>query len=582
MGIDEGIAQEPIWKAKPRDHAAEIDLAQRAGIHSLVAAVLRGRGYLSAEQVSRFLDSDLDSLMDPFDLPDMQAAAERIVLAVGQDEPILVHGDYDADGITSTALLVRFLSKLGADVHYFIPHRIHDRYGLMEGAVERAVEKGIRLILAVDCGVSDIAAIARANELGAEVIVIDHHEPGPELPDALVVDPKREDASGDHVDLAAVGLAYKVAAAVCTLLDMPVNSLRRAFFDLVAIGTVADVSPLTGDNRTMVKYGLQLLSNTQKVGLRALMDISGLDGDLTAQDIGFRLAPKLNAVGRMADATDAVDLLLAADADEAMRLAVRLEGHNRERQRVQEAIYCTALAKIAVEVDLEHDPVIVLASDDWHIGVIGIVASKVVEDFNRPAFLMGRDRNYYRGSARSVDGFTVAEALEECSDLLVRFGGHSLAGGFTLDTDGLAAFRERINAIGRRVLRPQHLCATVNVDCEVDIEEIDADLVESLRQMGPFGQGNPEPVLMSTALEVVDARCVGNNGAHLKLLAGREHLVFDCIGFRLGELADSLRKGTLVDIAYTPEFNDYNGRRGIQLRLAAVRAAHPRRRVGSP
>jgi single-stranded-DNA-specific exonuclease len=560
-----------IWKTAPRDHAAEMDLAQQAGIHSLVAAILRARGYTTAAEVARFLQSDLDSLVNPFDLPDMREAAERIVLAVGEGEQILIHGDYDADGITSTALLVRFLSKLGADVHYYIPHRLHDRYGLMPRAIERAVEKGITLILSVDCGVSDLEAIERANELGVEVIVIDHHEPGPELPRALVVDPKRDDAGGKNVDLAAVGLAYKVAAAVCTLLDMPVNSLQRAFFDLVAIGTVADVSPLTGDNRTMVKYGLSLLPTTQKAGLRALMDISGLNGNLTAQDIGFRLAPKLNAVGRMADATDAVDLLLASDPDEAMRLAVKLEGHNRERQRVQEAIYCTAVARVCCEVDLDSEPIVVMAADDWHIGVIGIVASKVVEEFNRPAFLMGRDGEYYRGSARSVPGFNVAEALEECSDLLVRFGGHSLAGGFTLTTDTLPAFRERLNEIGRRVLRPQQLCPTIDIDCEVDIEEIDTDLIDSLRQMGPFGQGNPEPVLMSTGLEVLEARCVGSNGAHLKLLAGRGHLVFDCIGFRLGDLADGLRQGSLVDIAYTPEFNDFNGRRGIQLRLAGVR-----------
>ncbi len=560
-----------IWKTAPRDHAAEMDLAQQAGIHSLVAAILRARGYTTAAEVARFLQSDLDSLVNPFDLPDMREAAERIVLAVGEGEQILVHGDYDADGITSTALLVRFLSKLGADVHYYIPHRLHDRYGLMPRAIERAVEKGITLILSVDCGVSDLEAIERANELGVEVIVIDHHEPGPELPRALVVDPKRNDAGGKNVDLAAVGLAYKVAAAVCTLLDMPVNSLQRAFFDLVAIGTVADVSPLTGDNRTMVKYGLSLLPTTQKAGLRALMDISGLNGNLTAQDIGFRLAPKLNAVGRMADATDAVDLLLASDPDEAMRLAVKLEGHNRERQRVQEAIYCTAVARVCCEVDLDSEPIVVMAADDWHIGVIGIVASKVVEEFSRPAFLMGRDGEYYRGSARSVPGFNVAEALEECSDLLVRFGGHSLAGGFTLTTDTLPAFRERLNEIGRRVLRPQQLCPTIDIDCEVDIEEIDTDLIDSLRQMGPFGQGNPEPVLMSTGLEVLEARCVGSNGAHLKLLAGRGHLVFDCIGFRLGDLADGLRQGSLVDIAYTPEFNDFNGRRGIQLRLAGVR-----------
>ncbi len=391
------LREDVIWKLKARDEVAEIELARAAGVHSLVAAVLRARGITTPQAARDFLDADLGSLRDPLELPDMRPAAERIVLAVGNGESLLVHGDYDADGITATALLVRFLNKLGADVHYYIPHRLNERYGLSPEALRHAIDKGIKLILAVDCGVSDNEAIAEAQRLGADVIVIDHHEPGPELPDTIVVDPKRHDFEGDYDDLAAVGLAYNVAAAVCMLLELPIESLRRAFLDLVAIGTVADVVQLKGDNRIMVKHGLQLLPHTRKEGLRALMDISQISGELTAQDIGYRIAPRLNAVGRMGDATEAVDLLLAEDPEQALKLAVKLEGHNAARQREQKMVFCDALAMVSQEVDLEHEPVVVLGSDNWHIGVVGIVASNVVDRFHRPAFLMCRQDDTFRG-----------------------------------------------------------------------------------------------------------------------------------------------------------------------------------------
>ena len=563
-----------IWKLAPRDEAAELELARAAGIHSLVAAILRARGITTPEAVREFLSTDLNSLRDPFELPDMRAAAERIVMAVGSNESILIHGDYDADGITATALLARFLNKLGADVHYYIPHRINDRYGLSPYAIQQAVAKGVKLIIAVDCGVSDNAEIAEANSLGAEVIVIDHHEPGPQLPDAIVVDYKRHDFEGEADDLAAVGLAYKVAEAVCTLLDMPVASLQRAFFDLVAIGTVADIVELSGDNRIMVKWGLQLLPQTRKEGLRALLNLTGLAGELTAQDIGFRLAPRLNAVGRMAEATDAVDLLLEDDPDAAMKLALQLEGHNVERQRRQQLIFCEAEARVCEEVDLDSEPVVVLAGDNWHIGVVGIVASKVVERFHRPAFIMSRKDDTYRGSARSVEGFDIAAALQQCGDLLLRYGGHKLAGGFTLPVENLADFRSRLNDIGRASLRPQQLLPTISIDSEVDIRDIDPDLVEGLGLMKPFGRGNREPVLMSAGVEVADVRTVGANDAHLKILVGEGHLVFDCIGFGMGDEADWIARGSRIDLAYTPEFNEYNGQVSLQLRLAAVRSAN--------
>lgn len=565
------LYEQTIWNIAPRDHGADIQLACDAGVNSIVAAILRTRGIDTPKGIKTYMCPSLDSLSDPFELPDMIDAAERIVLATGNGEGILIHGDYDADGITSTTLMVRFLDKLGANVSYFIPHRIRDRYGLNPSAIERAAENNISLIITVDCGISDIEAIELAKQKGIDVIVIDHHEPGPQIPDTIVVDPKRKDSTAPFSEYAAVGLACRVAEAVCDLLDIPRTSVQRAFFDLVAIGTVADVAELTGDNRIMVKYGLQLLPETQKAGLRALLDICGVNGQVTSQDIGFRLAPRLNAVGRMADATDAVDLLIAEDADEAMQLAVKLEGLNRERQRIQTGIFNAALTQITTEVELDDEPVICVGGDGWHVGVVGIVASKVVDSFHRPAFIACREGDTFRGSARSINGFNVAAALESCSDLLIRYGGHALAGGFTVAAKNFEAFRKRLNEIGRETLRPHHLLASINVDAEIDIDEIDEELVQSIRDMGPFGQGNPEPVLMCANAEVADVRAVGAEGAHLKLLIGEGHRVVDCIGFRMGDETEWIARGSRVDIAYTPEFNEYNGHTGIQLRIVAVR-----------
>jgi single-stranded-DNA-specific exonuclease len=577
----EAAQSEFIWKLRPRDEDAEMELARAIGVHSTVAALLRNRGISDPRQAREFLDVDLSALSDPFDLPDMRQAAERIVMAVGNGEPILVHGDYDADGITSTALMVRFLEKLGAVVHYFVPHRVNDRYGLNPEAIAQALQHGVTLLVAVDCGVTDQKIIADARSQGIDVIVIDHHEPGSQLPDAIVVNPKRHDNPIESDDLAAVGLTFQVASAVCEMLDMPQLSLARAFLDLVAIGTVADVSWLTGDNRIMVRHGLQLLPHTRKQGLRALLDICNVSAQPTAQDIAFRLAPRLNAVGRMADATDAVDLLLSDNPDAAMRLALELEGHNRNRQREQEAIFCDALRLIGTEVDLDSEPVVVLASPKWHIGVVGIVASKVVEQFSRPAFLMCGDSGSYRGSARSIEGFNIAEALESCSDLLLTHGGHEMAGGFSLSADNLDQFRLRLNELGRQLLQPQDLRPSITIDCELDIRDVDEELVESLAELEPYGQGNPGPVFLSRNVEVFEVRCVGADEAHLKLLVGEGHNVFDCIGFRMGELARQLRKGDRVHIVHTPEFNEFGGRKSLQLRLTDLRRADKTRPAAS-
>ncbi|MGC9317442.1 MAG: single-stranded-DNA-specific exonuclease RecJ [Armatimonadota bacterium] len=561
------------WIIRPRDRDAEERLARELAIHPILAAVLVGRGLGAPSQAERFLRPSLDELHDPFVLPDMKQAVERIVRALEQREPILIHGDYDADGITSTALLVRFLSVLGADVHYFLPHRFEDSYGLSERAV-RASAGQAGLIIAVDCGVRDHEAVGCACAQGQDVIVVDHHEPGEQLPKgALVVDPKRRGSRYPERELAAVGLAFKVASAICQRLDMPQKSLQRAFLDLVAIGTIADVSPLTGENRVLVGAGLQLLPYTRKVGLQVLLELCELGESISARDVAFRIGPRLNAVGRMADATDALELLLTDDEMAARKSALHLDSLNSQRRSEQDQTLREALQMIEREVDLERDRVVVLARRGWHRGVVGIVASKVLETTGLPTLLIAVEGDQGRGSARSIAAFNVAKALSACDDLLDRYGGHTLAAGCELHVDRVAELRERLNGLGRELICDEDLRQRLHADAEVSVSEVDQELAMQLCAMEPCGEGNPEPLLVSRGVTVKQARTVGAAGKHLKLLveAGGRHL--DCIGFGLGEALGEARSGSRVDLCFTPKMDDYTGVPRLQLQLEDIRPA---------
>lgn len=549
-------------------------MARALGIHPVVAGLLAARGVTDATAAREFLKPSLDSLHDPFTLPDMHLAAERIVQAISRRETVMVHGDYDVDGVTSTALMVRFLSKLGADVQYFIPHRQINQYGLNADAISAAARSGATLVLALDCGVTALEPVALGRRLGLDMVIIDHHEPAESLPDATaVVDPKRHDSHYPERDLASVGLCFKTASAVCTLLDISHEYLQRAFLDLVALGTVADVVPLLGENRTLTFHGLTLLSQTRKVGLQALLRSCSLSGPLRAQDVAFRLAPRINAVGRMGDATEALELMLTEDTEEATRLALRLEAANRERQREQESAYREALAMLAEDPDRELDRVLVLANPGWHIGVVGIVASKILERHGRPCIMLVEDGEEARGSARSLEGFDIARALGACSDSLLRYGGHALAAGLALRSEHLDSLRSRLNEVAAGALPETDLGPRVRADAELLLDEIDAELLSDLQRLEPCGQANPAPRFITRGCEVMDARGVGRDGNHLKMYVSQGDRPIECIGFGMADEVRRIEPGDIVDLCYSPEINEYNGTRGIQLRLEAVRPA---------
>lgn len=560
------------WRVAPRDPQADAEAARQLDLHPLVAAVLRNRGVEEPAAVRRFLQPSAEDLHDPSTLPDLAPVVARLSQAADRRERVLVHGDYDADGLTGAALLTRVLERLGCEVHYHIPHRVHEQYGVSEPAVVSAAQAGVTLLVTVDCGVADHGPLARARALGLEVVVIDHHPPGPTLPEGVwVVDPQRVDSAYPERELAGVGLAFKVASALCQARGVSEASLQRSFLDLVAVGTIADVVPLRGENRVLTALGLRVLAQTRSPGLRALLDLVGLVGPIRGSDVAFRVAPRLNAAGRIGDAADALELLLAEDPEQARVLAKHLDDANRARQQEQETVYQQARGAVVEQVDLAVDRVIVVAGPQWHVGVVGIVASKLLEEFNRPTIVLTDQQGELRGSARSVAGFDIGAALAECAPALLRFGGHALAAGLTLRPEDLEEFRERLRLVAAEALPEEALGPEVSVDAETRLAEISPALVEQLARLEPYGEGNPEPLFLSREVEVVECRPVGAEGRHLKLYVAQEGRTWEAIGFGLGAETEWIRPGAQLDLCYTPELSTYQGVQRLQLRLEALR-----------
>ena len=564
----------PTWTwPAPVDGRAAAALAGELDIPVPVAELLVRRGFETAGHARAFLDPSLDQLHDPFLMRDMETAVARIESALASGEKIVVYGDYDVDGITATALLVRYLRWRGAAVEYYIPHRVEDGYGLSLDGVSALVERGARLIITCDCAVTAVAEILAARQAGLDVIVTDHHEPGPAIPAAAVavLDPKREDCGYPDHNLAAVGVAFKLCEALEISAGRSRDTLRRGL-DLVALGTIADLVPVTGENRVLIRYGLEMLARTRNAGLRALLERTELAGQKpTAWQVGFVLAPRINAVGRMDAAVRGVELLLSDDAAEAERIADTLEEVNSNRQTADRNLLAEALALIESTYDPGVDRAIVLAGKDWHPGVIGIVASRVVERFHRPTVMIALDADGRgRGSARSVSGFHLLEALTACAAHLDAFGGHRYAAGLAIRDDRVDDFRAAFQGYARERLDARSLLPTLTIDLELTLDAIDAPLYQALGRFGPYGPGNPEPVV---ALSEVSARgyprIVGED--HLKMLVARNGATLDTIGFNMGSLMQELdlNRGPLT-IACRLRENTYLGRSTIQGRLIDV------------
>ncbi len=562
------------WCPTPAEPLLAGQLAHQLGLSPLLAQCLLNRGCSAPPLITDFLQPRLRNLHDPFLLPNLGTAVERLFRAREQQESVTIFGDYDVDGVTSVALLVEVFRKLGWTANYYLPHRLNEGYGLSQDGIENCLNKfPTKLLLAVDCGSTSVQTIASLQERGVDVIVLDHHQVSEPPPAALaLVNPRLSPATSApcFVELCSVGLAFKLAHALVKRgreggVHAAADFDLRPLLDLVALGTIADLVPLTAENRILVSAGLERLNTTQRPGLIALKEVAQCSNPLGAYEIGFQLGPRLNAAGRLETAEEALHLLLAADLSVARPLARRLDERNRERQKIERQISEQVIRCVRAKFNPEEDFVIVEGDSLWHIGVAGIVASRMVQQFYRPAIIIGGEGDEWRGSGRSIAGFDLAAALRECTDLLARHGGHAMAAGLSIHRSKVEAFRIRLNDLARGALAPEHLQAPLRLDGEVGLEEMTLDCLKELSQLKPLGQGNPAPHFFTRGVcHQRPLQRMGTEKQHVKLWITDGVTAHEAVWWGAGN--ESLPVGRF-DLAFTPQINEYGGRKIVQLRV---------------
>ncbi|MCD6166364.1 single-stranded-DNA-specific exonuclease RecJ [candidate division KSB1 bacterium] len=581
---------ETHWLPPKVDPQQVKNLAEQLRVPPIIGQILLNRGINSFDKAKEFFRPNLQYLHDPFLMMDMEKAVERLAVAIKQKQRIVIYGDYDVDGTTAISMLYLFLKQMGAPPRFYIPDRLRDGYGLSENGIREIFSWGTDLILTTDCGITGVKEVALANKLGMEVIISDHHEPGEKLPPALaVLNPKREDCSYPFKELAGVGVAFKLIQGLVDKFNLSKDYLEQCL-DLVALGSAADIVPLTGENRILVKLGLETLRCTEKLGLRALIKSSGLLGrSIGTGQVVFILAPRINAVGRMGSAARAVHLLVADSERRADNIAKILETENRNRRNLDEEIYKEAVEIMERQFDPERDWSIVLHKEGWHPGVVGIVASRLVERYYRPTVMIAlgdeldmlntqaesQGGKIGKGSARSIPGFDIYSALKACQNYLISFGGHKFAAGLSIQKEMIPAFRNAFNQVARQMMTSEHLIPKICFDGVLKLNEIDAKFIRLLKLFAPHGPQNMRPVFLSTNLEVVGTpQIVGNN--HLKFKVrqrgAQNRIVIDAIGFNLGDLIYRISPGEAnLDMIYVIEENEFQGERSLQLRVKDLR-----------
>lgn len=560
-----------VWKVQETNTRLQKVLCEALSITPFFAQLLVNREIKTPEEAHEFLFGGLASCHDPFKMKDMEKAVTRIKKAIVNKEKILIYGDYDVDGVTSTAMLAYTLEALGADHGTFIPNRLEDGYGMNIRAVAKAREDGVGLIVTVDCGINSVDQIKCANDYGIDVIITDHHEvKDAERPQAYaIIDPHQEDCRYPYQFLAGVGVVYKLARALMIGHEQEVDEN----LDLVALGTIADVAPQSGENRVLTKLGLKALRDTKKEGLKALMDISGVDPDkMSCRDIGFRLAPRINAMGRVGSANIALELLLTKDALKAKEMAKRLDEENKNRQKIEREILKSAISKVESEIDLENDKMIVLADDEWHPGVIGIVASRLTEQYGLPAILICLDGDKGKGSGRAVEGFNLFDAVLKAEDHLIDFGGHEGACGVKISRDKVEDFTSAVNEAAKDVeARSEEALAELNIDLSLPFAHVDVRLIKELEMLMPYGPGNAEPVFATKGIKVknsphdIKSRAT-QKSIGFKFFATCGSLTCQAITFKKNQITRP-KQGDIIDLAYTPSINSWNGFDSVQLNI---------------
>ena len=559
------------WIVKEINNEKVELLKEKFNLSNLVAKILSNRNILGREMqeddIKKFLNPTRDDFYDPFLLPDMEQAVERIEQAINNNEKILIYGDYDADGITSTTILIKFFKEIGVEVDKYIPNRLEEGYGINNKALEEIKNRGIDLIITVDNGITANDQVKYANELGLDVIITDHHEPSDEIPKAVaVIDAKRKNNQYPFNQLAGCGIAFKLTQAISIKRKLdPSKYLKN--LDIVSIGTISDLVPLVDENRVIVKLGLMLVKQTKNIGLRKLLLKSQLK-EVDSTSISFGITPRINAAGRLGNQYDALNLFITEDVKEAERLSEVLNSYNIERQKIGNKIYEEAISQLKDE----EKNCIILGKEDWHHGVIGIVSSKITEKFNKPSILLCFENNIAKGSGRSVPGFDLYKAISSTKEYLLGFGGHTMACGLSLTVENFEKFKKEITKYIDENLDISKLEKEIYIDEILTIDDLDIEKIKELKSLEPFGEENPEPIIMYKNVEINGIRTLSEN-KHLKLSLKKNDKIIDAIGFNLGELAEKYKIGDTIDIVGNIEINSFNGKDLIQIRLIDIRKA---------
>ncbi len=560
------------WHIPKEDKKLQSELSKDLNISPILAQLLINRGIKESSSAQRFLKVDFKDLRDPYIFSDMEKAVDRILKAISYDERILIYGDYDVDGITSIALLFSVLQEFTSNLYYYIPNRFQEGYGLNEKAIDMAYKNNFTLIITVDCGISSIYEIEKANNYGLDVIVIDHHQPQKEIPSAMaIINPKCNEGY-PFKELAGVGVSFKVAQALYLKLKRNQDDLWN-FLDYVALGSIADSVPFIDENRILIKYGLKVLNQTQREGLKALIMESMVNyGNLNTKEVNFALAPRLNAAGRLDDPKLALELLLTDSTSKAEYLARKLSEINKSRQDIGNNILKEAREFAFKQIKEENNKVLVLSSEGWNQGVIGIIASRLVDEFNRPVIVISKKDGIGKGSGRSIKGFHLYQALELCQDIFINFGGHRYAVGITIDSNKISEFKSMINEISQDLIKEDDLNPALKVDAQILLSDINFNLIKDINILEPFGSGNPQPVFCSYKNIISDWSLVGEKREHLKLKIKGKNKILDGIGFGLCKGGCQIfPESKVVDLAFNIELNKWNGIENIQLNIKDIK-----------
>lgn len=554
------------WQVYNVNEAQVEEIINNNNVNKLIATILSNRGITNQKDIDIFLNPTRQDFHNPYQMPDMEIAVERIIKAIENKEKIIIYGDYDVDGITSITVLKSFLKDRGIDAKYYIPNRIEEGYGLNIPAVEKIAKEKYDLMITVDCGISCIEEIRRANELGVQTIVTDHHEVGESLPEALaVVDCKRKDNKYPFRELAGVGVVFKLIQALSIKLNLEEKEYLK-YLDIVCIGTISDIVPLVDENRAIAKLGLLLVRQTKNLGLQSLLMSSGYK-NIDSTTISFGVAPRINACGRMGHADEALNLFLSKDIYEVNELTKKLNEYNKIRQETEKNIYEDAVNQIE-QNKLNEKNAIIVSGENWHHGVIGIVSSKITDLYFKPSILLCNEGEFSKGSGRSIPGFDLHQALMQCQDTIDRFGGHAMAIGITIKTDKFQEFAEEFENVAKEA-KIDEIIPIINIDAKIELNEINKEMVESLKLLEPYGEGNKMPIFAFRNLKIDSIRAL-SEGKHIKLTLKDNNNIINAIGFNLGKIAEDYRIGDKIDVVGTLEINSFNGVDSLQINVKDI------------